>query len=59
MRESCKSSGASKARGSGAGERRRGGKFRPGSIDTGETTKLTSGAHVAVTEGGGGRLGKA
>jgi hypothetical protein len=43
MRESCKSSGASKARGSGAGE----------------TTKLTSGAHVAVTEGGGGRLGKA
>jgi hypothetical protein len=43
MRESYKSSGASKARGS----------------DAGETTKLTSGARVAVTEGGGGRLGKA
>jgi hypothetical protein len=26
---------------------------------SGETTKLTSGARVAVTEGGGGRLGKA
>jgi hypothetical protein len=59
MRESCKSSGASKARGSGAGERRRGEKFRPGSTDAGETTKLTGGARVAVTEGGGGRLRKA
>jgi hypothetical protein len=26
---------------------------------TGETTELTSGARVAVTEGGGGQLGKA
>jgi hypothetical protein len=51
MRESCKSSGASKARGSGAGAR---GKFQPGSAGAGETTKLTSGAHVVVTKGGGG-----
>jgi hypothetical protein len=35
------------------------GKFRPGSAGAGETTKLTSGARVAVTEGGGDRLGKA
>jgi hypothetical protein len=59
MRGSCKSSGASKARGSGAGGAAAQGKFRPGSAGAGEMTKLTSGAHVAVTEGGGGRLGKA
>jgi hypothetical protein len=59
MRESYKSSGACKARGSGAGERRRGEKFRPVSAGAGEMTKLTGDAHVAVTEGGGGRLGKA
>jgi hypothetical protein len=29
------------------------GRFQPGSGDAGETTKLTSGAHVAVTEGEG------
>jgi hypothetical protein len=44
MREGCKCSGASEARGSG------------GAV---ETMKPTGGAHVAVTEGGGGRLGKA
>jgi hypothetical protein len=59
MRESCKSSVASKARGSGAGERGRGEKFRPGSAGAGEMMKLTGGARMAVTEGGGGRLGKA
>jgi hypothetical protein len=59
MRESCKSSGASKARGSGAGERRRGEKFRPGLAGMGETMKLIGEARVTVTEGGGGRLGKA
>jgi hypothetical protein len=36
------------ARGSGGAE-----KFRPGSAGMGETTKLTSGARVAVTEGEG------
>jgi hypothetical protein len=29
------------------------GRFQPGSSGAGETTKLTSGAHVAVTEGEG------
>jgi hypothetical protein len=47
----------------GAGQRRAGaaaqGKFRPGSAGAVETMKPTGGAHVAVTEGGGGRLGKA
>jgi hypothetical protein len=47
MREGCKSSGASEAWGSGAE------KFRPGSAGVGETMKLTSGARVAVIEGGG------
>jgi hypothetical protein len=47
MREGCKSSGASEARGSGAE------KFRPGSASVGETTKLTGGACVVVTEGEG------
>jgi hypothetical protein len=53
MMESCKSSGASKARGMARG------KFRPELAGTGETTKLTSGARMVVTEGGGSRLGKA
>jgi hypothetical protein len=43
MREGCKSSGASEARGSGAG----------GAAARGEMTKLTGGAHVTVTEGEG------
>jgi hypothetical protein len=43
MREGCKGSGASEAWGSGAGE----------------TTKLTGGARMVVTEGESGRLGKA
>jgi hypothetical protein len=47
MREDCKSSGASEARGSGAE------KFRPGSDGMGEMTKSTSGTRVAVTEGEG------
>jgi hypothetical protein len=47
MREGCKSSGASEARGSGAE------KFRPGSAGVGEMTKSTSGTRVAVTEGEG------
>jgi hypothetical protein len=47
MREGCKSSGASEARGSGAE------KFRPGSAGAGETTKPIGGARVAVTEGEG------
>jgi hypothetical protein len=56
MRESCKSSGTSEARGSGAAVR---GKFRSGSAGMGEMTKLTGGARVAVTEGESGQLGKA
>jgi hypothetical protein len=44
MREGCKSSGASEARGSGTE------KFRPGSADVVETMKPTGGARVAVTE---------
>jgi hypothetical protein len=48
MREGCKSSGASEARGSGGVE-----KFRPGSANTGEMTKPTGGACMAVTEGEG------
>jgi hypothetical protein len=44
MREGCKSSEASEARGSGG---------------AGETTKPTGGARVVVIEGEGGRLGKA
>ena len=47
MRESCKSSGASEARGSSAE------KFRPGSAGTGEMTKPIGEARVAVTEGEG------
>jgi hypothetical protein len=44
MREGCKSSGASEARGSGAE------KFQPGSAGAWETTKPTGRAHVAMTE---------
>jgi hypothetical protein len=51
MRERCKSSGASKARGSGAGEAAARGKWRRGVDGVGEMTELTSGARVAVTEG--------
>jgi hypothetical protein len=47
MREGCKSSGASEARGSGTE------KFRPGSAGAGETMKPIGGAYVAVTEGEG------
>jgi hypothetical protein len=44
MRESCKSSGASKAK-------RRRGEIPTGVDGAGEMTELTSGARVAVTEG--------
>jgi hypothetical protein len=47
MREGCKSSGASEARGSGAGS------FRPGSAGAGNGVNLTGGARLAVTEGEG------
>jgi hypothetical protein len=47
MREGCKSSGASEARGSGAE------KFRSGSAGVGEMTKPIGRAPVAVTEGEG------
>jgi hypothetical protein len=50
MRESCKISGASKARGSGAGEAAAE-EIPTGIGGAGETTELTSGARVAVTEG--------
>jgi hypothetical protein len=43
MREGCKSSGASEARGSGPG----------GATGVGEMMKPTGGARVAVTEGEG------
>jgi hypothetical protein len=59
MREGCKRSGASEAWGSGAGGATARGKSRPGSAGAVETMKPTGGARVAVTEGGGGRLGKA
>jgi hypothetical protein len=59
MREGCKRSGASEARGSGAGGAAARGKSRPGSAGAVETMKSTGEAHVAVTEGGGGWLGKA
>jgi hypothetical protein len=54
MREGCKRSGAFEAWGSGGV-----GKSRPGSAGAVETMKLTGGARVAVTEGGGSQLGKA
>jgi hypothetical protein len=47
MREGCKSSGASEAQGSGAGN------FRPGSTGVGKGVNLTGGARLAVTEGEG------
>jgi hypothetical protein len=52
VREGCKSSGASEARGSGAGERRHR-EILTGVAGVGETTKPTGGACVAVTEGEG------
>jgi hypothetical protein len=48
MREGCKSSGASEARGSGGAE-----KFQLGSAGTDETMKPTDGARVAVIKGEG------
>jgi hypothetical protein len=48
MREGCKSSGASEARGRGGAV-----KFQPGSAGAGETMKPTGRAHVAVEEGEG------
>jgi hypothetical protein len=54
MREACKGSGASKAQGSGGA-----GKILTGVNRREETTKLTGGARVVVTEGESGRLGKA
>jgi hypothetical protein len=50
MRESCKSSGASEARGSGAGERRRG-DFQPGSARVGKWVNLTGGPGCQRDEG--------
>jgi hypothetical protein len=47
MREGCKSSGASEARGSGAGN------FQPGSASMGKGVNLTGRARLAVTEGEG------
>jgi hypothetical protein len=47
MREGCKSSGASEARGSGAGD------LRPGSTGAGKGVNLTGGARLPVTEGEG------
>jgi hypothetical protein len=54
MREGCKSSGASEARGSG-GER----DFQPGSAVTGKGLNLTGGARLTERRGRGGRLRKA
>jgi hypothetical protein len=47
MRESYKSSGHPRREAAARG------RFRTRSADAGETTKLRSGAHVAVTEGEG------
>jgi hypothetical protein len=52
MREGCKSSGASEARGSGAGERRHG-EFLTRVSRREEGVNLTGGAHLAVTEAEG------
>jgi hypothetical protein len=54
MREGCKRSGASEARGSSGA-----GKIPTDSAGAVETMKPTGGARVAVIQGGGGRLGKA
>jgi hypothetical protein len=53
MREGCKSSGASEARGSDAGD------FRPGSTGVGKGVNLTGGARLTERRGRDGRLGKA
>jgi hypothetical protein len=53
MREGCKHSGAFEARGSGVG------KIPTGAGRRGGDNEADRRAHVAVTEGGGGRLGKA
>jgi hypothetical protein len=53
MREGCKSSEASEARGSGAGD------FRPGSAGVGKGVNLTGGAQLTERRGRDGRLGKA
>jgi hypothetical protein len=55
MREGCKSSGASEAQGSGAGERRRG-EFLTGVSQRGEGVNLTGGAWLIERRGRGGRL---
>jgi hypothetical protein len=47
MREGCKSSGASEARGSGARD------LQPWSAGVGKVVNLIGGAHLAVTEGEG------
>jgi hypothetical protein len=58
MRDGCKRSGASEARGSGAGERRCG--ENPDWVGRhGGAMKPTCGARMAVTEGGGVAAGKA
>jgi hypothetical protein len=53
MREGCKSSGASEARGSGTGD------LRPGSAGVGEGVNLTGGAWLTERRGRGGQLRKA
>jgi hypothetical protein len=58
MREGYKSSGASEAQGSDAGERRRE-DFQPGSVGAGKGVNLTGGAQLTKRRGRGGRLGEA
>jgi hypothetical protein len=53
MREGCKRSGASEARGSDAGD------FRPGSAGARKGVNLTGGVRLTERRGRGGRLGKA
>jgi hypothetical protein len=53
MREGCKNSGASEARGSGAGD------FQLGSAGAGKGVNLTGGAQLTERRGRGGRLRKA
>jgi hypothetical protein len=52
MREGCKSSGASEARGNGVGD------FRPGSAGAGKGVNLTGGVRLTERRGRGGRLRK-
>jgi hypothetical protein len=54
MREGCKSSRASEARGNGST-----GDFRPGSAGMGKGVNLTGGAQLTEGRGRGGLLGKA